>query len=498
MALLSRIKEVKSNNIFNYLKRSYFQIHNPRLLTNYTLHNPNSDYYHCFRFTNTLNNQTFYGRHEGFIDSRVRFFAAPVQVVTKKVEVKQLNRPRLNDEITAEFVRLVTDEGHSVVSRREAQQRAKELSVDLVEVDPNAKPPVCRVMDYHREMYKKQVKGKEKAKMKSAGSLRKSACKEVRISAKAELKDIKIKIDTVKRMMERGYRVKCTALAAEGRDPSALLAQMSALLEDVAFVEFGPKLDEKQGYVIVRHIKFGPSKKGNKSSKISTPSNSETQTESSASSVSTVDSEESAMDDDDEDSDLELDDEVKTPLHKASTFAQPQAPNFVPDVGPVSQPENRYARKTPNNASPVRNPVRLPYSGTQPPPGFPPGGPRQARGDISPSRNSWPRQNENPSQPRGEIPNGGRQSGNGNNFSPYGGHPTSPTFIGNDSSKSSSFNLFSGAKSNDGDFETGVARKPAVRDNVNPATSKSDGGAAGDNKKWGIFSGEDSLSGRKG
>ncbi|KAL9238415.1 hypothetical protein vseg_012839 [Gypsophila vaccaria] len=466
MALFSRIKDFKPNNIFNNFKRFYFQIHTPRLINNYTSQKPNLGHYHCFQSKNAPKNQ-------GFFDSRVRFFAAPVQVVKKKVNVKELNRPRLNDEITADIVRLVTDDGHTVVSRREAQQRAKELDFDLVEVDPNAKPPVCRLMNYHREMYKKQVKGKEKAKIKSAGSLKKADCKEVRISVKAELKDIKIKMDTVKRMMERGYRVKCTALAVEGRDPSGLLSQMSALIEDVAFVEFGPKVDEKQGFVIVRHIKFGPSKKGNKSSKISVPTNSESQTESSASSVGTVNSEESATDDDDEESE---------PLQNqqggssSTTFTQSQAPNFIPNVGSVSQPENRYARKVPNNASPVRSPVRPPYSGTQPPPGFSPGSPRHAGGDVSPSRNSWPRQNE---QPRGA-----RQSGN--ILPPSGGHPTS----GNIASQSPNFNPFSGANSNNANFEAGVRGRSNAWDNMNPPTPKSDGGAAGDNKKWGMFSGE--------
>ncbi|MCH89334.1 translation initiation factor IF-3 chloroplastic-like, partial [Trifolium medium] len=55
---------------------------------------------------------------------------------------------------------------HSVVSRFEALKRAKMLKLDLVEVDKNANPPVCKIMDYHKELYKKKESDKERAKSK--------------------------------------------------------------------------------------------------------------------------------------------------------------------------------------------------------------------------------------------------------------------------------------------------------------------------------------------
>ncbi|RWR94629.1 Translation initiation factor 3 [Cinnamomum micranthum f. kanehirae] len=192
--------------------------------------------------------------------SATRSFAAPVQA-KPKVEAKHTGGPRLNKAITSEFVRLVTDEGHSVVSRREALDRAMRLKLDLVEVHRNAKPPVCKIMDFHKEMYKQQLKEKDRLKGKSALTLRKGDCKEVRFTGKTEQKDLQMKADMVKRQMDRGYRVKCMAMGTEEEDLGGLLSRLFALIEDVAFVESGPRVEKRQAYVVVRHSKFGSTKK---------------------------------------------------------------------------------------------------------------------------------------------------------------------------------------------------------------------------------------------
>ncbi|XP_022895980.1 translation initiation factor IF3-1, mitochondrial-like [Olea europaea var. sylvestris] len=112
--------------------------------------------------------------------NNVRFYAAPVQAKEKKEE-KDTSGPRLNKRVAAQLIRLVTDEGHSVVSRHEALKHAKSLKLDLVEVDRNAKPPVCKIVDYNKEKYQQQVKEKERSKSKC--ELKKGACKEVRFAA---------------------------------------------------------------------------------------------------------------------------------------------------------------------------------------------------------------------------------------------------------------------------------------------------------------------------
>ncbi|KAJ9145797.1 hypothetical protein P3X46_028133 [Hevea brasiliensis] len=221
--------------------------------------------------------------------NNVRFFAAPVQVKAKKEE--DAGGPRLNDNIKAQFVRLVTDEGHDVVSLREALELAEKLKLDLVEVDRNADPPVCKIMDFHKEQYKRHVVEKDRAKSKSELTLRKGDCKEVRFSEKTEQKDLKMKADSVLRLIQRGYRVKCMVLRSskkgsgrkdsddedlteeeiaerkrqeekEEEESKALLSRLTALIQDEFVVESGPRVEKRQAFVIIRHAKFGPLKKG--------------------------------------------------------------------------------------------------------------------------------------------------------------------------------------------------------------------------------------------
>ncbi|KAG1354203.1 translation initiation factor IF3-1, mitochondrial [Cocos nucifera] len=207
----------------------------------------------------------------GFEYTTVRSFAAPVQAKPKPKPVADAsNGPRINGAITAAYVRLVTEEGHGIVSIREALDRAMKLDLDLVEVQRTANPPVCKIMDFHKEKYKQDVKEKERAKTKSALTLRGGENKEVRFKAKTELKDLKTKADQIMRLMERGYRVKCMAMpmGKEDEDLGDPLSRLLALIEDVSVVESGPHVDSRQAYVIVRHVKFTTKKSGKKASKV--------------------------------------------------------------------------------------------------------------------------------------------------------------------------------------------------------------------------------------
>nr|XP_004497190.1 translation initiation factor IF3-1, mitochondrial isoform X2 [Cicer arietinum] len=240
----------------------------------------------CFQFRRCYTHSPYYGsflnstlkplpmvmphQHSVFHDrptivrNSVRFFAAPVQFqVKQKNEEDGGDGPRLNDEIKAKFVRLVVDDGHSIVSRFEALNRARKLKLDLVEVQKNANPPVCKIMDYHKEMYKKKENDKERAKSKSEMTMRKE-CKEVRFSEKTESKDLKMKADMVRKLMEKGYRVKVRATGTADQDMLDSVSRLSALIEDVCIVESGPHLTRKEAYIIVRHVKYGPAKKGAK------------------------------------------------------------------------------------------------------------------------------------------------------------------------------------------------------------------------------------------
>ncbi|ONH92311.1 hypothetical protein PRUPE_8G167900 [Prunus persica] len=137
------------------------------------------------------------------------------------------------------------DEGHCIVSRSEALERARKLELDLVEVECSSNPPVVKIMDFHKEKYKRVVREKER-KIKSDKTLR-SESKEVKFSPKTEAKDLRMKADMVKRFMEKGYRVK---------------------IEDVALVDWEPTRGKgKEAFIIVRHRKFGPSKGAGKKTK---------------------------------------------------------------------------------------------------------------------------------------------------------------------------------------------------------------------------------------
>ncbi|KAM0862868.1 hypothetical protein ACQ4PT_034948 [Festuca glaucescens] len=198
-----------------------------------------------------------------------RSFAAPPHLVKKAPKDDDDAEPRINNDITAPFLRLVTDQGHSVVPRHEALQQAARMGMDLVEVHRKSDPPVCKIMDFHKEKYNKDAKEKERLKTKSAIVLRGGDNKEVRFKAKTEIKDLKVKADAITRLMERGYRVKCMAMPAgnEAEDLGGPLSRLLGLIQDVCIVESGPHLDSKHAYVIVRHAKFATKKGGKKASK---------------------------------------------------------------------------------------------------------------------------------------------------------------------------------------------------------------------------------------
>ncbi|PWA80548.1 hypothetical protein CTI12_AA195460 [Artemisia annua] len=267
-----RTKQAQLRALSSQLTRCYFQMHGSSPVIRETR-------------VGVVNTPSLgYNRTGSEVGNFVRFFAAPVQVKSKYEDKdKDKGQPKMNEEISAQYVRLVTDEGHEVVSRHEALERARRLSVDLVEVQPDGKPPVCKLMDYKKEMYLRQVKEKELAKQKANMVLRNSV-KEVKITMKIDKHDLQTKADAVKRLAEKGYRIKCMAVAIPGVDPkeqklAELLTRFFALIDDFSIVESGPSLEFKQAFAIVRHVKFGPLKKGPKKMVIET-SNDDTETQS--------------------------------------------------------------------------------------------------------------------------------------------------------------------------------------------------------------------------
>ncbi|KAK3266139.1 hypothetical protein CYMTET_25219 [Cymbomonas tetramitiformis] len=146
-------------------------------------------------------------------------------------------RLKSNDEITASQVRIVRPEGgHEVLSLAKALREAENLELDLVEVDPNADPPVCRLMDYAKARYDKR----RRRQGKKAASKRSQVVKEVRLGVRISEHDLTTKLNTVKKFLEKGMRVKVVVtgkMSANGMEGQLLLEGSTALLADHAKME---------------------------------------------------------------------------------------------------------------------------------------------------------------------------------------------------------------------------------------------------------------------
>ena len=160
---------------------------------------------------------------------------------------------RINEEIRAREVRVIGSDGEQlgIMSGREAQQLAYEKHLDLVEIAPTAKPPVCRIMDYGKYRYEQQKREKESRKKQKTFDI-----KEVKLRPGIEEHDFNVKYKNAVRFLEDGDKVKVTIMF-RGRELShpelgeVLLNKMAAQLKEMAVVERQPKLEGKNMIMIV-------------------------------------------------------------------------------------------------------------------------------------------------------------------------------------------------------------------------------------------------------
>ena len=160
---------------------------------------------------------------------------------------------RINEEIRARVVRVIGSDGEQlgIMSGREAQQLAYEKHLDLVEIAPTAKPPVCRIMDYGKYRYEQQKREKESRKKQKTFDI-----KEVKLRPGIEEHDFNVKFKNAVRFLEDGDKVKVTIMF-RGRELShpelgeVLLNKMAAQLKEMAVVERQPKLEGKNMIMIV-------------------------------------------------------------------------------------------------------------------------------------------------------------------------------------------------------------------------------------------------------
>ena len=151
----------------------------------------------------------------------------------------------INEQIRDKEVRLIGADGEQlgIVSSREAQRLAEEAGLDLVKIAPTAKPPVCKIIDYGKYRYEQARKEKEAKKKQKTVEL-----KEIRLSPNIDTNDLNTKINSAKKFIEKGNKVKVT-LRFRGREMAHMnqskyiLDDFAEALADVAVVEKAPKVE---------------------------------------------------------------------------------------------------------------------------------------------------------------------------------------------------------------------------------------------------------------
>lgn len=164
------------------------------------------------------------------------------------MSISQQKSQRTNSEINAPEIRLVGDEGEQlgIMSSRQALAMAEEAGLDLVEIAPLAKPPVCRLMDFGKFKYQEAKRAAEaKAKQKQI------QVKEVKFRPGTDEGDYQIKLRNLTRFLQEGDKAKVT-LRFRGREMAhqefgiRLLERVKTDLEALAVVEQFPKLEGRQ------------------------------------------------------------------------------------------------------------------------------------------------------------------------------------------------------------------------------------------------------------
>lgn len=159
----------------------------------------------------------------------------------------------INDEIRVKEVRLIGPESEQlgIVQIREAMQMAMDANLDLVNVAPQAKPPVCRIMDYGKYRYEMQKKEKEARKNQKVVEL-----KEVRFSATIDEHDFQTKLRNVVKFLTDEDKVKCS-VRFRGREIThasigqRVLERVAEEVKDICVVERRPKLEGRSMIMIL-------------------------------------------------------------------------------------------------------------------------------------------------------------------------------------------------------------------------------------------------------
>lgn len=163
----------------------------------------------------------------------------------------------INENIKAKQVRLIDadNENRGIVSIKEALSVAEEAGLDLIEISPQANPPVCKVLDYGKYRYEQQKKKNEAKKNQKVVEI-----KELKLRPVIETHDYEVKMKQAKKFLEQGNKVKFT-MRFKGRELSAndmgkqIMSQIVEDLEDYAKVDSEMKLEGRQMMMILSPLK---------------------------------------------------------------------------------------------------------------------------------------------------------------------------------------------------------------------------------------------------
>ncbi len=165
--------------------------------------------------------------------------------------------PRVNDRIRADEIRLIGAEGENVgvVTPTRAMEMADEAGLDLVEISPNANPPVCKIMDFGKYKYETQKKEAEARKKQKTIEV-----KEVKFRPNTDTHDYDVKMRNVFKFLENGDKVKVT-LRFRGREMAhlnlgrELLERVADDVEGQGKVENMPKMEGRQMIMMIGPVK---------------------------------------------------------------------------------------------------------------------------------------------------------------------------------------------------------------------------------------------------
>jgi len=167
-----------------------------------------------------------------------------------------LQGPRINHRIRVPQVRVVAADGSmlGVLDTHEALRMAREALLDLVEVNPKAFPPVCKIMDFGKFKYEEKKRTNEAKKRQAVVEL-----KEIKLRPKTDVHDLEVKINHARRFLEEGNKVKitCRFRGREITHPEAAEKQLHAVVDrtrDLAIVELTPRMEGRNMTLVMAPI----------------------------------------------------------------------------------------------------------------------------------------------------------------------------------------------------------------------------------------------------